>query len=326
MDSSSVAITIPVHRDQLDKLEELSLARCVEVLGRHHLVFVGPESLDFEPYLSRAGHADVVRFPDRYFRSYVGYNELMLSRDFYARFRDFSHILIYQLDAFVFRDTLADWCERGFDYVAAPWLNHSGSGWFGVGNGGLCLRSVRGCLAVFDSTQRESAADYWQFIRSDTPSLRSRARYLPWKLACHLGLGHTSRSYLRRFIARLDPGLTEDFFWGLHAPRFCPEFRVAPIEEAFQFSIEGGLERAWELGYFGGSPPFGCHRVRYLRWIHRFLNGEGPAESEAETIVWKWAEMVGLERVEGVESERGGPSRREYSPETAEGLPANPRT
>ncbi len=331
MDSQSVAVTIPVHRNHLDELEVLSLLRCVEVLGHHRLIFVGPESLDFEAYLGRSRGASVERFPDHYFKSIIGYNKLMLSREFYSRFSGFSYILKYELDAFVFHDDLAHWCGQGFDYVGAPWLDESRDRWFGVGNGGFCLRSVEGCLAVLDSQRKEDAADYWRYIRSAVPGIGKRAVRYPWKIACHLGLGHTSGSYLRRLTGRLDRGLCEDgfwgsyaqrlyrgtrvtstgqadksflmargladdLFWGLHAQRFCPEFRVAPFEEAIKFSVEGGLVRAWNEGRFGDRPPFGCHRSWYLRWIHRYLHGSEPAESESEAIVWNWAAMAGMER------------------------------
>ena len=31
-------------------------------------------------------------------------------------------MLIYQLDAFVFQDDLAYWCQQNYDYIGAPWL------------------------------------------------------------------------------------------------------------------------------------------------------------------------------------------------------------
>jgi hypothetical protein len=45
-----------------------------------------------------------------------------LSEEFYQAFTDFEFMLIYQLDAFVFRDELADWCRSGYEYIGAPWL------------------------------------------------------------------------------------------------------------------------------------------------------------------------------------------------------------
>lgn len=337
MNSRSVAVVIPVHRAHFDELEGMSLARYVEVLGHHRLIFVGPESLDFEAYLSRAKNASVERFPDHYFKTIIGYNKLMLTKEFYLRFGSYRYILKCELDAFVFHDDLVHWCEKGFDYVGAPWWDESRERWYGVGNGGFSLRSVEGFLAVFDSNHRESPAAYWDFIRFAIPSPWKRSVRYPRKIACHLGLGHTSGSYLRRLTGGLDDGLREggfwgsrarrffwglradtgpdsfksyvmelgladDTFWGLHAKRFCPGFRVAPIEEAFKFSVEGELARAWREGRFGDRPPFGCHRSWYLRWINRYLQGNECAESESEAIVWNWAAMVGMKRIGAVGS------------------------
>jgi hypothetical protein len=112
MSAPSVAITIPVYRDRLSELDEFSLARCIEVLGRYPIVFFGPESLGYSVYLSRAGSASVVRFPDRCFRSIETYSELLLSNAYYKAFSNYEFILIYQLDAFVFQD--------GLDAVSEP--------------------------------------------------------------------------------------------------------------------------------------------------------------------------------------------------------------
>ena len=72
----------------------------------------------------------------------------MLSSEFYRRFSKFEYILIYQLDAFVFKDQLNYWCKKGYDYIGAPWfegfhLTKTGVNIIGVGNGGFSLRRVK---------------------------------------------------------------------------------------------------------------------------------------------------------------------------------------
>jgi len=44
----------------------------------------------------------------------------MMSPAFYDAFKAFDYILIYQLDAFVFRDELEYFCSLGYDYIGAP--------------------------------------------------------------------------------------------------------------------------------------------------------------------------------------------------------------
>jgi hypothetical protein len=112
------------------------------------------------------------------------------------------------------------------------------------------------------------------------------------KLARHLRIGSTVDHFLRRFIRR---GCSEDQFWGYAAVRYCPEFRLAPVEDAIRFAIEGGLKEA--SAHYGQRPPFGCHQLRYLRMIRRFLQSSSePPASWDEAQVWDLAGKAGLER------------------------------
>ena len=118
---AKAAVTVPIYRREPEASEKASLAQCVEVLGGSHpLILFAPESLALGPYLDIAHEAAVERFGDRFFASVGGYNSLLLSPDFYERFSSFEHILICQLDAWVFRDELDLWCEKKYDYIGAP--------------------------------------------------------------------------------------------------------------------------------------------------------------------------------------------------------------
>lgn len=52
----------------------------------------------------------------------AGYNRMMLSAGFYSCSAITNISLICHTDAWIFRDELADWCRRGYDCVAAPWV------------------------------------------------------------------------------------------------------------------------------------------------------------------------------------------------------------
>jgi hypothetical protein len=82
---------------------------------------VQPEGLEND-YHKKYSNISVESFPKRYFENIEGYNELLLSASFYERFLDTKYILIYQLDAFFFKDELQEWCDRGYDYIGAPWI------------------------------------------------------------------------------------------------------------------------------------------------------------------------------------------------------------
>jgi len=120
-----LSVAVPVYRTALDPYEMLSLDRCFQVLGGHHLVLVKPEGLDTAALERRYPFGAVEAFAPDYFRSIQGYNRLLLSTDFYQRFLGSEYLLICQLDVFVFHDQLASWVERGYDYVGAPWLSRS---------------------------------------------------------------------------------------------------------------------------------------------------------------------------------------------------------
>jgi hypothetical protein len=129
-------------------------------LGQHSIVFVHPESLDVST-INFDGRISSEKFPDHYFKSVFGYNRLMLTASFYERFSHSKFILIYQLDAYVFRDELLYWCSKDYDYIGAPWITTPNKGFkkvlslfdskkkkarseifYKVGNGGFSLRKV----------------------------------------------------------------------------------------------------------------------------------------------------------------------------------------
>ena len=163
-------VPIPIYTTELSDDEFLSLRQTHRVLGRHRIVYVTPHGLDLRTLAARLG-LDTVRqstFGREYFASVRGYNRLMTSKDFYRAFGT-DYILICQTDAWVFTDELESWCEKGYDYIGAPWLGSerqlgslyrpvlclrrawarlTGLGYgarckWRVGNGGLSLRRVQ---------------------------------------------------------------------------------------------------------------------------------------------------------------------------------------
>lgn len=162
-----VNIVVPVYKTELTPYEKLSLDRLVQVLGNYPKTIIHPRGLNLAPVTDRyPGAFTTQAFAADYFADIDGYNRLMLSPEFYEAFLSFDHILIYQLDAYVFRDELTAWCARGYDYIGAPWLcktkynrfplniflktrglayhlfhiKHRQQCFYRVGNGGLSLR------------------------------------------------------------------------------------------------------------------------------------------------------------------------------------------
>ena len=107
-DKSRVIVVVPLYTTQLSADDVVSLERTIAVLGKHPLAVVCPEGLDLSPLdnLLHPGTPAVERFPPTYFKGVEGYNQLMLSTQFYSRFAGYEYLLICQTDAFVFEDKL----------------------------------------------------------------------------------------------------------------------------------------------------------------------------------------------------------------------------
>jgi hypothetical protein len=271
-------VGIPVYKPALTALEAFSLARCASVLGLHPMTLIGPDSLDFSAYRRAVPAAAITTFDARHFRSLESYSEMLLTPMFYEAFAAYEHLLIYQLDAFVFEDRLAAWCAKPYDYIGAPWMGADGR-FSGVGNGGFSLRRVTACLTVLGTQARLSPNELWSHVRRTTPNPMVRAMKYHRKLLAYLSVRNDLRSFLQRFVRRGEP---EDVFWGRHAPRFHPNFRVANEDDAIHFAVEAGLEEAWPQ--LAGRPPFGCHRNWFLEALKRRESGQPPESDFARRV------------------------------------------
>jgi hypothetical protein len=245
------AVAVPVWRPTLTADESFSLRRCLSVLGGHAVTLVSPEGMPLDAVPLDGASPAVARFAPEFFAGIGGYNRLMLSADFYGHFSAYDYVLVYQLDAFVFEDRLADWCARGYDYVGAPWI---GEGW-----------------------------------PEETSPLRRRLLRALTSPRTRVGNGGFSlrrvSSFLRA-IRRLRPLLSrwtsnEDLLWSVVARR-AASFRIPPPEEAMSFSFELEPRRCYEQ--LGRRLPFGCHAwPRYdpdfWRGVFASLGPDGPAPS-----------------------------------------------
>jgi uncharacterized protein DUF5672 len=215
---SSVAVAVPAQTLELSSEARQSLHHLRTYLGSYDTFAVLPHGLS-DPL---AG-LPVKRFAVRFFRSTRSYSRLLLSDAFYGAFSGYEYVLVHQLDCLVFSDELSAWCERGYDYVGAPWTRRTPSGepfFTDVGNGGLSLRRVESCRRVLAR-------------RSASPFRRARERLKnPWPF--------------------------EDKFWSLEAPRLDTSFRIPSPEVAVSFSFETEPRFCFEAN--GRRLPFGCHR------------------------------------------------------------------
>ncbi len=220
---NKVAVVIPIYKNSLSENERLSLSKCKNILGNHPIIFVQPYGLEIKIYSEIIPNATFLAFDTYYFKSIEGYSQLMLSPFFYKAFIAFEYILIYQTDAIVFNDQLLYWCEKGYDYIGAPWLSlppltkgkpkFDMRPWFvnKVGNGGLSLRKVRS-------------------------HYRNTVFYRP---------------LLIYFIKN------EDMFWGVLINWLNPFFKKPDYKTAAHFAIE--MDPKIALVHTNNVLPFGVH-------------------------------------------------------------------
>ena len=258
----SICIVVPIYKPVPNPLETLSLLQGSRVLASYPLIFVTHPDLDLTCYRTLCPQAKYVFFNKRYFESIDGYNDLMLSRGFYVCFATYEFMLIYQTDAWVFRDELLEWCARGYDYIGGLWVEtgprHEILGGT-CGNGGLSLRRVATFLRV---TRKNYRVKGWSDLVASYLHYRGGD---PFYLFWYLG------TFFPKLLFLILPRLvgfrnTYDYFRNedkigedrifVHKILSNRHYRVPNLEEGHGFSWELQLEGLWTRY---GTLPFGCH-------------------------------------------------------------------
>lgn len=187
MDKKEVVVVVPVYRPELTVWERASLRQTVGVLQENYPVeLLVPCGMDCSAIRREFSGLPVREVSDEWLgrkNGIAGYNRMMLSAGFYELFRDYEYLLICHTDAWIFRDELADWCRRGYDCVAAPWVRRKvydlpilkqylrwrlrraeragrmirQSLYGKIGNGGLSLRRVESFRAACENTATRSS-------------------------------------------------------------------------------------------------------------------------------------------------------------------------
>ncbi|WP_394994764.1 DUF5672 family protein [Emticicia sp.] len=249
----SVCVIIPIYQEKLSQTEKISLSQCIRVLGHYPITVVKPKSLNINYLQEKYPQIMFENFDDPYFKSTLTYNRLLLSEEFYSRFLAYEYMLIYQLDAFVFRDELKEWCKKNYDYIGAPWrieiefdskikeliwnfkkkiaiwfdLKEELYGKYGpkeiimkrsVGNGGFSLRKTKKLLSLIPKNQQK-IDEYLEKVKEH-------------------------------------PAYNEDMFWSIELNRYTPQLKIPDWRTALKFAVEHLPEKAYKLN---AGLPFGCH-------------------------------------------------------------------
>jgi hypothetical protein len=228
--SPSVAVVIPVYQPSLTENEEISLSQCMKILAAHPVKIVKPRSLNVDFITARYPFIEVISFDDAFFAGIDAYNRLMIATQFYRTFLAYDYILIYQLDAFVFRDEVLQWCEKGYDYVGAPSFHHAHLNALPAESSDVFARAL--------SSQR--------YVLNGGLSLRRIPAFL---------------RYLRIYqIFYPSWKGNEDMLFSQEATRLIPMklfMKLPSWEEALGFSFEKSPAATYELTHH--KLPFACH-------------------------------------------------------------------
>lgn len=250
--SQLVKILVPIYRSDLNKFERISLERNDKILQAYPRVFIKPASLDISKLQKEFPDFTVENFDNECFTCLQHYNQLMMSPEFYQRFCDTEYILICQLDAYIFKDELTKWCEKGYDYIGAPWIIplkyhlpfiRQYRNWIRkpgiqkrdnkVGNGGLSLRKT--------SSHLKATTELQDIIRHYTTQT----------------IGHL---------------YNEDVFFAVEVNKHGMNFSYPTCKEALKFSFDKYPKLCYDRNKH--QLPFGCHawfKEKALKFWSQFI-------------------------------------------------------
>lgn len=225
-------VVIPIYQETPNSFTISSVAQTLDVCKSDlDIYFICANEFSISNYEERFEGVKVMRFGDHYFSNIEGYNRLMLTVDFYYKFSDYDYMLICQSDAWLFKNEIISWCNKGYDYIGAPWIDWEWSTYYAqhltfprrllcrlgfskfnlVGNGGFSLRKIKSCIA-------------------------------------NLKLFSKAASSFRH---------NEDYFFSFYIKSFNPFFRIPKEKEALSFSFDVNPDKAFELN--NQCLPMGCH-------------------------------------------------------------------
>jgi hypothetical protein len=185
----------------------------------------------------------------KWFTSLRAYNLLKVLPWLYRRYAGHEFMLTYELDAWVFRDELLEWCDQGWDYIGAPWFANyaqstSDDEPLGVGNSGFSLRSIQAALRALRQRRGE------RFVRLGKDFLRGRLS--PGGFVSAL---RDREKFYAPFNQYFE---ADDMFWHFMVAKNYPWFRLPGCEVARAFAFESNPSRLYREN--GGALPFGCHK------------------------------------------------------------------
>lgn len=243
---NKVAIVVPMYKsiDKLSLDEQVSMRHLKKYLNHYDKYFISPKGLELN-----YGDFKIKYFGKKYFRGVINYSELMLREEFYQAFSEYDYILIYQTDVVVFSDQLEEWCDRGYDYIGAPWFKDTlGSGYEypdACGNGGFSLRKVDSAIRAIKLIKKPWKHTFFRLLVCFGNKI-FRHKPLVYFLI---------KTWTESAAHRTQ--MLEDRYWSFEVPKYDINFKIPTALEGLKFSFEVGPEYCFKRN--NSQLPFGCH-------------------------------------------------------------------
>lgn len=236
-----VAVVVPIYKSTLSKTDSISLTQTYRILDKYPIYVVCPDGIDLSNIIRQFPKLIIKRFDQAFFSDIKGYNRLMLSADFYKSFDAYKYILICQLDAYIFRDELYEWCQKGYDYIGAPWIKRN------IYNFPILSQAIKLYVTLQHMSGLLTQFDRYGKIGNGGLSLR--------KVQSHINQIENNPEVTKIYseIKNREHLHNEDTYWAM-IPK---DFIYPSEEEAMLFSYDKYPELSFKLT--GGKTPFGCH-------------------------------------------------------------------
>jgi hypothetical protein len=248
----SCVIVIPIYKVEPNTFETVSFLQFVKIMYNHPVNLITFKNLDISWYVKHLEenkiNYDIVFFDEVYFKNVSAYSTLLLSKKFYKTFIKYNYLLIFQLDVYIFKDSLEYWVQKRYSYIGAPWILKMGNKFIfdGVGNGGFSLRHVKSHLRVLESYGKFNL--FYLYVRYCFQRGKSPSLFVKRILF---------RLHKKYFTIFKEHNGNEDIFWCKVAAEIHDWYTLPYYEEALQFSIETEPRYAFEKN--NNQLPFGCH-------------------------------------------------------------------
>lgn len=228
INNKDVCIVIPIYKDNsltspLLYDEYASIKNTISLMKDYDIYFLCHPDLDISFYNIFKGDNIYLKYFN--YKTRPEYSNMCLNYEFYGMFSDYKYMLICQTDAWIFKDELLYWCNKGYDYIGAL---------------GLFNQIYPKLLGNWSDENIGNIYDYKYLVMNGGFSLRN--------IKSMFNLCYRHRDKLK------DETFNEDciLFWN-----YKDEFIIPPLEEAIKFSAENQTYAFYPKYY--DKLPFGCH-------------------------------------------------------------------